>query len=216
MPHINRRTLRISLNWLRHIKVWQLVLLLIVSIFISTSFLRMNSLRMDRLRAEVQAADKEGDKEKIKNSLIALQNYVSSHMNASLGGGVYLTESYARDREAALAAASNDTNPNAAVYQQASVECQSRFQGGVASFRNDYVTCVEERVRALGVAQDPSDRLKSLRKEDYHYNFASPIWSLDLAGLSVAVSLLITSVIFISVITELIIRILLKHHYKTV
>ncbi len=214
VPAIDRRLLQKVFHWVRVIKTWQLVVLLLIGMFFSGSFLRLNSLKMDALRRDVIEADKSGNKEKIKESLISLQSYVSSHMNTSLNSGVYLPEEYARAQEAAYAAASAATNPNAAVYQQASIDCRSRFQGTVSSYRNDYVACVAERVRALGVGQDPSQVMREPKKEDYQYNFVSPLWSADLAGWSVLFCLIVTSVISIRFVSEIVVRMVLKHRYK--
>lgn len=216
MPAFNRKSLQKVFYWIRVVKTWQLVLILLVGIFFSASFLRLNSLRMDSLRRDVISADKSGDKEKIKASLVALQQYVSSHMNTSLNSGVYLPEEFARAQEAAYASAASATNPNASVYQQASIDCRSRFQGTVASYRNDYVACVAERVQALGAGLDPSELVREPKKEDYQYNFISPVWSADLAGWSVLFCVVITSVILLRLISELIVRQLLKHRFKTV
>jgi hypothetical protein len=161
-------------------------------------------------------ADKLADKEATKQGLIELQRYVSAHMNTSLGNGFYLEHQYNRDKEAALTAATSTTNPNSAVYQQASIECRNRFQGGVASFRNDYVACVAERVRALSPSTDPSVGLKLPKAESYYYNFASPLWSPDLAGIMVLFCLIVTSVILLRAIAAVVLRVVLKHRFKTI
>jgi hypothetical protein len=171
---------------------------------------------MDKRRAAVIEADRLADKEAVKQRMVELQRYVSAHMNTSLGKGFYLENQYNRDKEAALTAATNDTNPNASVYQQASIECRARFQGGVASFRNDYVTCVAERVKALSPSSDPATGLKLPKAESYHYNFASPFWSPDLAGFSVLFCVIITSVIVLRAIAAGIIRLVLKHRFKSI
>lgn len=213
---MNKRKLQQFLAWIHQVKTWQLVVILLISIIVSASFLRLNSQEMDKRRNAVYAADKLGDKPTIKKELVALQQFVSHHTNASLGKGFYLEHEYNRDRDAALAAATSATNPNAAVYKQASIECQNRFRGGVDSFRNDYVTCVSERVRALGPGGDPSDSLKLPRAENYHYNFVSPIWSPDFAGVSLAITLFITSVIILRLLAAFILRLLLKHRFKAI
>lgn len=213
---MNKRSLRHFLSWLKHIKTWQLVIMLMIGVVLSASFLRLNNLEMDRLRSEVVEADKQGDTALIQQRMIRLQNFVSGHMNTSLGKGFYLEHKYNRDREAALKAAENTTNPNASVYQQASVECRARWQGGVSSFRNDYVTCVQERVKALGVAEDPASTLKLPKAESYHYNFISPAWSPDPAGFSVLVCVVITSVIILRLLSIVLLRLLLKHRFTSI
>lgn len=213
---MNKQRIHQILTTITRIKTWQLVVLLLIGIVLSVSFLRLNNLEMDKRRTAVLEADRLADKDATKQRMVELQRYVAAHMNTSLGKGFYLEHEYNRDKEAALNAATNDTNPNAAVYQQASIECRNRFQGGVASFRNDYVTCVAERVKALSPSTDPSAGLKLPKAESYHYNFASPFWSPDLAGFSVLFCAIITSVILLRGIVAGIIRLVLKQRFKSI
>lgn len=212
---MNKKSLSISLARLNRIRTWQLVVMLIIGLMVSAAFLRINSLEMDDRRAAVYEADAKGDPEEIKRAIIELQQYVSSHMNTSLGTGFYLEQSYNRDRESAINTVATTENPNAAVYQQASIDCRNRFQGGVESFRNDYVTCVAERVRALSPSQDPESGLNLPKAEQYHYNFASPLWSPDLAGFAVLFCVIVTSVIVLRIVAAIILRLLIKFRFKT-
>lgn len=214
MLYIDKKSLQYHLARIRRIKTWQLVFLLVILSLVSASLLRLNNLGMMERRDAVMAADAKNDRQAVKKALVDLQAYVSSHMNTSMGKGIYLEKQYERDREAALSAAADVSNPNAAVYQQASIECRSRWQGNVDSFRNDYVQCVTERLRTLGVASDPASALQLPKAENYHHNFLSPKWSADLAGFSVLLCLFVTSVIVIRVLTGIILRLLLKHRYK--
>jgi len=176
----------------------------------------MNNLGMVERRTAVLQADEKGDKEAIHSSLIELQRYISHHMNTGLNGGLYLSHSYERDRATALEAAGSASNPNSAVYQQASVECRSRFQGGVASFRNDYVQCVVEKVSALSSAQDPTAGIHLPVVSNYRYDFASPVWALDLAGFVVALGALIIAVIVARLVGILVLHLLLRRRYNSV
>jgi hypothetical protein len=213
---MNKRSLHSMLSVIKRIRTWQLVVMLLIGVVLSASFLRLNNLEMDKRRTAVMQADKLADKEATKQALVDLQRYVSAHMNTSLGKGFYLEHQYNRDKEAALTAATSTTNPNSAVYQQASIECRNRFQGGVASFRNDYVACVAERVRALSPSTDPSVGLKLPKAESYYYNFASPLWSPDLAGIMVLFCLIVTSVIVLRIIAALVLRLVLKHRFRSI
>lgn len=213
---MNKRSLHTTFSVIKRVRTWQLVVMLLIGLVLSAAFLRLNNLEMDKRRTAVMQADKLADKEATKQGLIELQRYVSAHMNTSLGNGFYLEHQYNRDKEAALTAATSTTNPNSAVYQQASIECRNRFQGGVASFRNDYVACVAERVRALSPSTDPSVGLKLPKAESYYYNFASPLWSPDLAGIMVLFCLIVTSVILLRTIAAVVLRVVLKHRFKTI
>lgn len=210
----DKRTLRKRLWQLRRIKTWQLLIILLLMVFVAATFLRLNNLGMVERRDVVLEADRRGDKDAIERSLVALQHYVSAHMNTSLQGGFYLEHEYERDRNAALEAATEAQNPNSSTYQQASVECQSRFQGGIESFRNDYVQCVIARVAELGQGEDAMAGLQLPRADMYHYNFASPLWSPDFAGIFVLICVAIVVIILARLVTMLVLRILLKFHFR--
>lgn len=207
-----RRTLR----RLQLLKTWQLLILLLLGVIVSATLLRLNNLGMVERRSAVVAADEAGDPTRLKESIVELQRYVSTHMNTSLGEGFFLAKTYERDRAAALASAGDATNPNSSVYQQASVECRSRFQGGRESFRNDYVQCVVERVGALSPQADASEALNLPRADAYRVNFSPPAWSLDGAGLSVAFCVLITGVIIGRFLLVVLLRLMLRHHYRSI
>jgi hypothetical protein len=192
-----------------------MVILLLV-VLAAATLLRMNNLGMVERRTAVIQADEKADKAAIHSSLVELQRYISGHMNTDMNGGVYLSHSYERDRATALEAAGNASNPNSAVYQQASIECRSRFQGGVASFRTDYVQCVIEKVSALSSAQDPTAGIQLPRAGNYHYDFASPVWAPDLAGLVVAFAALIIVVIVARLAGRAILYLLLRRRYNSV
>lgn len=212
----NKRDIKRSLARINRIKTWQLVVMLLLVSLLAASLLRLNNLGMVERRDAVIAADKSGDKQQIKQSLLELQHYVTSHMNTDLGSGVYLVSSYERDRAAALEAASDSTNPNSKVYQQASIECRSRFQGGVESFRNDYVQCVIDRVSSLRQQDDAVASIGLPKADTYRYDFASPLWSLDLAGITVAIGVVIALIIIARMVTVVLLRLLLRRHFANV
>jgi len=203
------------LQKLSRVKTWQLIVIALLLMIISATFLRLNNLGMVERRTAVLAADEKGDKTEIKNSLVELQHFMSSHMNTELNGGIYLSHSYERDRAAVLEAASNSSNPNSAVYQQASVECQSRFQGGVASFRNDYVQCVIEKVASLSAAEDASANIKLPKVDNYRYDFSSPTLSFDLAGLFVLLTGVTLLIIVLRIISLITLNLIVKRRYQS-
>lgn len=198
------------------LKTWQLLIILLIMLFVSATLLRLNNIGMIERRNAVLEADKNGDKQQIKQTLAELQSYVSTHMNADLSGGVSLEHSYKRDSDAAVQRATNATNPNSEVYQQASVECRSRFQGGVDSFRNDYVQCVVARVSALSQEQGAVSGLQLPRADLYRYNFYSPVISFDPAGISVIITLLIIGLIVVRLVFLAVARLILKRRYSNI
>lgn len=207
-----RRTLR----RIQRLKTWQLLVVLLLGIILSATLLRLNNIGMVERRSAVIAADEAGDREVLRGRIVELQRYVSRHMNTNLGNGFYLTKTYERDRDTALAAAGTETNPNSTIYQQASVECRSRFQGGRESFRNDYVQCVIDQVASLSPQSDGENGLNLPKPEAYKVNFSSPIWTPDLAGLAVAFCVLVTLVIIGRLVLLGVLRMLLSKHYRSI
>lgn len=206
-------------RWLRRLqllKTWQLVILLLLGIIVSATLLRLNNLGMVERRTAVLAADEKGDEAELRARIVTLQSYVTRHMNTNLGSGFFLTKSYERDRDEALSAANQTTNPSSSVYQQAAIECRSRFQGGRESFRNDYVQCVVERVGALSPQTDVEKALNLPKADAYRINFSSPIWSADLAGLAVAFCVVLTGVIFGRLLLIVALRLLIRRHYRSI
>lgn len=199
---------------MQRLKTWQLLILLLLGVLLSASLLRLNNLEMVERRSAVIAADEKGDREELRKAVVELQRYVTGHMNTNLGSGFYLTKTYERDRDAALAAAGNATNPNSSVYQQASVECRSRFQGGRESFRTDYVQCVIDRVASLSPQSEANLNLP--KPEAYKINYVTPVWSPDLAGLAVALCVLIVLVILGRLALLGVLRMLLRKHYRSI
>ncbi|HEX6258993.1 MAG TPA: hypothetical protein VFZ48_05935 [Candidatus Saccharimonadales bacterium] len=212
----NKKMLARQLWLLKRVKTWQLVIIFIIAAFLSATFLRLNNLGMIERREAVIEADKRGDERAIIRSLGALQEYVSSHMNTDLQNGVYLQYSYERARDKVLDNASNASNPNSKVYQRASVECRARWQGGVDSFRNDYVQCVIDRVKSLREGQDALSSLHLPRADMYRHVFISPLWTPDFAGFSVLFCLLILLLIAFRLVAAAVLRILLHRRYQGV
>ena len=210
----NKRELYHRLLQLRHIKTWQLLIMLVLALIVTASLLRMNNLGMIERRAAVIQTDESGDTGAIRKTLLELQHYVTRHMNTSLGSGVYLSASYDRDREAAIQRAADVTNPNSAIYQQASVECRARWQGGVASFRNDYVTCVVEKVSALSAAQNLATEADLPRLDNYRYNFVSPLWTPDVAGFAVLFCVVLALVIVMRLVALAVLRSLVRRRFS--
>ncbi|MDO8335567.1 MAG: hypothetical protein Q7T74_02150 [Candidatus Saccharibacteria bacterium] len=210
-PKKDRFSARNTIRWLKKAKTWQLVLLLILVGFIAATLLRLNNIGMVNQRKEVLAADKKLDNTNTKKQLTQLQNYVSSHMNSDMGKGILLQNTYQRDYDQAIANAANAHNTNSDLYQKAAIDCRARFQGGTASFRNDYVQCVANAVSELPANQQSANLPKL---ENYHYNFASPLISPDFAGLSVLIGLILTLFILLRLILLYTLRFIVKRRAK--
>jgi hypothetical protein len=75
-----------SIKNLQRIKTWQLIVLLIISGFVSATFLRLNNIGMIERREGVLSADAQGDEQVIIKRLYDLQRHVSAHMNTERVG----------------------------------------------------------------------------------------------------------------------------------
>lgn len=211
-PTGKKRDVRYVLKLLKRAPTWQLVIILLLVGFIAATFLRINNLGLIKRRAAVEAADKAGDRVKTKAALVDLQKYVSAHMNTSLGKGVSLPTIYTQDYNKALKKVAGGHNQNSDVYQQAAISCRQKFQGGVASFRNDYVTCVSNAVSQLPTVQKRSASLPD--PDAYRYNFASPVFSFDVAGLSVVIFIFLTAVIVVRLLAVQALKMVLRRRAK--
>lgn len=209
----NKRQWARQLAKLQQVKTWQLIVMLLLVTLAAAIFLRMNNQNMIEHRQAVLVADEKGDPAKIKSSLVDLQHYVSHHMNTDLGSGVYLQESYKRASRAAVNQAREANNDSGAAYRQAADECQNNFTGGTSSFRTDYVQCVVNKTTGL---DDPQTKLNLPNNNLYRYSYASPAWSLDLAGFFVALMALLILVIVIKIVYAIVLRLLLRWHFRDV
>lgn len=181
----DKRRLHHMLTVLRRVKTWQVLLAFLLLLGLAIFLLRQNNLGMVELRNLVKKADEEnGD---TRAALTNLQKYVTSHMNTDLGAGIFLEHTYQRAYDAALQAAANSVNPSSQVYKQAENECRAQF--GTRSFQL-YLQCVQQKVTSLAPGRDPLQDVKAPPAELFKYNFASPYFSFDLAGIVVLITAL--------------------------
>lgn len=213
--NLQRNSVRHHIRQIAHVKTWQLIVIALLLALVAATFMRLNNLGMVERRTAVIKADEAGDREAIRASLVELQHFMSSHMNTDLNGGLYLSKTYERDRAVVLEAANSASNPQAAVYQQASIECRARWQGNVTSFRNDYVQCVIDRVSALSSATDPSTAVKLPKADSYRYDFSSPAVSFDAAGLFAVLTGVTLAIIVVRVVSSLILGVIVRKRYTT-
>lgn len=182
---------------LRPIKPIYFLLLAVVFGLISVFALRQNNLNMIKLRTAVYQADEQnGD---IEGALRNLREYVYAHMNTSLTSGnnsiyppIQLKHEYERLVAERAAASSNEE-----IYTQAQAECEKRFPAGLSG--SGRIPCIQEYVASRGAqtAEVPS--------ELYQFDFVSPRWTPDLAGLSLIAAGLFTLLAIGTFITDRII-----------
>lgn len=151
---------------------------------ISVVALRNNYSTMVELRQAVVVADEQnGD---IEGALQALREHVHRHMNTNLSSGanpikppIQLKSRYER-----LMAAERERvkTLNAEVTREAEAICSKRFPG--AGFNSPRVACITDYVA------DNAAKENSIPEDLYKFDFVSPRWSPDIAGLSIIVTVI--------------------------
>lgn len=165
---------------------------------------RENNLEMIRLRNAVYEADENGGD--VAGALNDLRKHVYSHMNTDLAAGdnaiyppIQLKNTYERLQ---MAEQDRVSKANEQIYKQAQIECEKRFPAGLSG--GSRVPCIEEYVSNRG------EKEKEIPKELYQFDFISPVWSPDLAGWSLLVSL----VLLVLLIVRFLLERWLKHSFE--
>ena len=181
---MNKRHLHHLWRRFRVLKPWYLLVLAAVLGVICLFAMRSNYQHMVLLREQLYAADeKNGD---VAKSLNDLRNYVYSHMNTNLAKdntGVYppIQLKYTYDR-LVQAQGSDAAAQNTRIYTEAQAYCEA--QNSTDFSGRNRVPCIENYVSThTTTATAIPDGL-------YKFNFISPTWSPDLAGLSMAAAIL--------------------------
>lgn len=209
----------------RRFKIWWLVILLIPLGFLDATLLRNDHIRMTELRTAVLKADEEENDEEITRTLEELKNFVFSNMVINVvddngeqritfgTGPFYLEHSYIRAANKALNEAeerlASDSNPNGNVYAMASDTCRAQAIANGWTWDNpNYINCMVSEIQKYPSADELQDKIiASLPSTElFRKNYASPIWAPSLTGFMVLITLVITVVIFISIIVWIFLR----------
>lgn len=188
------------------------MVLLVIMCFIAATFLRLNNIGMVQRREAVMNADEAGNEQNTLERLYDLQRYVSAHMNADLGQGVYLEQSYNRDLQEWISTQYGTNNPNGNIYNAADQVCAPQF----SSYSYAYLQCITNELAKYPSAADPASDTSKPRQEAYIHSFYSPLWSPDFAGWSVVACIVIIILIFVRLISLGILQLMLKRHYKRI
>lgn len=204
----DRRQVKKTLHWIERVKTWQLVIILILSLFVTATFLRLNNIGMSERREAVFAADKQGDENTIQLRLYDLQRYSTAHMNADTGD-IYLDKKYNRDVERLVEDAQKSNNSSENILKLADDACRPRFSG----YTQGYVQCVADEQ-----AKYPSSSVQTTvdfpNPALYKHSYSSPLWSPDFAGWSVVVSLVLAVIIVTRLIVKGVLILLLRRQYR--
>ena len=207
----DKRRVRQTIKGLQRVKTWQLVIILILAGFLAATFLRLNNIGMVQRRAAVLSADESGGDQNITDRLFDLQRYVSAHMNTDMGNGIYLKNQYDKASQAIVDAASAEATPKGNIYKEINDACKAIYHS-----YTPYFQCVTDRLSKTSGVADPITTVTLPRADAYKYNFSSPLWSPDFAGWSVLVCVLIGLMIIARLISVGVLRLILRHHYKSV
>lgn len=205
-----KRTVRRTIKTIQKVKTWQLIVVLILSGFITATFLRLNNVGMIQRRDAVISADKTGKDNETKGRLIELQHYVASHMNTDKND-VYLASRYERDKQKLIEVASQDSD-NSVINAEVDAICKPQFSG----YSQGYVECFAREYAKYAPGGDPVSQVAPPDPDKYRFVFASPFWSPDFAGFSLLFTLGIVFVILGRLVMLSVLRLLLKSKYQDV
>lgn len=203
---INKRHVHHLLVKLHKISPIYFIIAIILSSLITVMSLRHNNIRAIELRDKVLQVDKEnGDVEK---ALRDLRSYVYGHMNTQLAapGGAYppVQLKYRYDR---LVAAQKASEPsNAALATQAQNHCESQIPTGRSLSRID---CIQNYILTNGAAS-----AVSIPDSLYKFDFVPPVWSPDLAGISLLLTIVLVAGLATRLAFEQWLKSVLKQHHR--
>ncbi len=183
-----------------HIKIRYLVPALLITAACTTFFLRSNSLHVRELRSEIVALDTAARDKEVDAKIIELRNFVNSHTNTKLRSGneppIQLQGRYERAIKAAGEAASR-TQGNSNLYMEAQAHCNTpgKIQYQVLAL------CIQQYVTDHTPANAALLSIKLPPKELYTYDFVSPTWAPDAAGMGLVLTTMMVVVVLIKTIT---------------
>lgn len=175
----------------------------VIFFVLSILALRQNNLNMLKLKQAVYLADEKN--ENLEQSLTSLRNYVYSHMNTNMRSAtsseapIQLINQFNRyiSAEQARLAVNGDSSR---VYADAQASCERPDLTLTARAQ-----CIQEYVVVHG---GDFRELNVPPKELYAYDFASPRFTFDLAGVSIILSI----ILFILLIVRLIVGRIIKRY----
>ena len=217
---IDKKKTKFRIKRLSQIKTWQLVILLIMSGFISATFLRLNNVGMVERRESVEHADKAGDMVNLQQRLYDLQRYVSTHMNAD-PGKIALDHTYKQMYDRKLKEfeeeIKNQSNNDTVSKVRAVCDARARQGGyGRATTQADprYVSCINEEWEKYPAAKVANLQFEAPSTEPYYHTFVSPIWSADYAGWSLLVTIFIAMIIIMRLVVLGVLKLMLRRRNK--
>lgn len=196
---MNKRHLHHLWTRVRWIRPWYFLVVALISTVVCVYALRANNQHMIVLRDAVYAADKNNTD--VQKPLKALQAYVTSHMNTNLNTGrtsvyppIQLEYTYER-----LVQVRQQSQTNTDLYSQAQAYCEALNHTDFSG--HNRIPCIEQYVQS-----HTSQPLPSIPDALYKFSFATPRWSPDPAGWSMAIAILSGLLFVITFVASRLIR----------
>ena len=184
MSKMDKRKQRYDYRRIKKIKSRYILALAIFFMVLGVYGMRQNYSQMVKLRTAVAVADEQNAD--VEAPLRELRQFVYSHMNTNLSSGnvaikppIQLKYRYERlsAAESARVKAANED-----VRRKGEEICGAQYPG--SGFNSPRVACVAEYVRVNSVKDN------GVPSELYKFDFVSPGWTPDLAGISLLLSLI--------------------------
>lgn len=203
---MNKRLLHHIWTKIRPFSHFYFLALAALFLIIGIAGMRQNNITALRLRDEVLKVDQQnGD---VEAALRTLREHVYSHMNSNLSSGasniaqpIQLKYRYER-----LVKAEEDrvSSANEKIYNDAQVDCERRFPAGLSG--SGRIPCIEAYVSSRNITP------KQIPDGLYKFDFVSPMWSPDLAGISLLLTSVFLLLFFVRFLLERWMRSTLSHH----
>lgn len=209
---MNTEQVKKKIRRLEVVKTWQLVVVLILMALLAATFLRLNNIGMVERRSAVIAADESGDSLAMQERLYELQRYSMTHMNANTGPFT-LKEQHNRDVQTIAKQAQDGAGDSKADSDRITAKCRQETN---STYGTAWVQCFADAWEALGADNSLAELPALPDVAAYRVEFVSPLWTPDFAGFTVAICVLILLAIIARIIGVIILRIILRHRYKTI
>jgi hypothetical protein len=169
---------------IRPVKPWYFLVLALLFTALAVVSMRHNYEQMVRLRNQVYAADAAG--KGVNEALQNLRTYVGHHMNTNLSSGenavyppIQLTHTYNR---LVVKKGQQTTGQNQQIYSAAQAYCEKKIPSG-AGVLTRRADCVKNYLDQRG---GPTIHVNP---DLYKFDFYSPVWTPDVAGLSIVAAM---------------------------
>jgi hypothetical protein len=185
MSRMDKKRLHHFWTEFRRVRPWYFLVLALISGVVCIFALRANNEHMVTLRDAVYQADK--DNGNVNQALTNLRNYVVAHMNTDLAAGPNAVHppiqlKYTYDRLVAADTARVQA-ANAHLYTDAQTYCQAKIPTGFSGRYRE--SCINSYVTTHGA------KAQMVPKNLYEFDFVAAKWSPDLAGWSLAATILL-------------------------